>query len=236
MPPEIKVKKRHHWTNPSGQAPVKKDPMEEIKKFPKDFALAADDIVMCYFPYNGEKTTKVHPAIVLHVGKKMDGSRWAVVAGGTSLKNDLGMIRGRLKPTDFVIDEYHLMGTGLKNPTRFQFEGLNPSVHGGGKMTGGTIITLPVTEEFFMVPKNKVTPVIGKLHEGLFQGYDKFITKENIIQKVDAETARYHKDGMALLRSSGIDITRFEPATISEERQGLASVANSRPGTSPKKP
>ena len=228
MPPDVVVKKRRSWVSPEGKS--SRDELRESSEpkkvpFPKEFKLAADDIVMCLFPYNGEKTQKAHPAIVLHTGRGIDGTRWAVVAGGTSLCNKLGYKQGNLKPSDFVIDEAHLDGTGLRNPTRFQFESLNSEAYSGGEMQSGTIIALPITEEFFMVPKNKLSPVIGSLNPGQHRIYDEFILKQNVIKKADDECKRYSKRGISLLKDAGINLEGFQPASISEERQRLMAKA-----------
>ena len=222
------ARRKREWVSPEGkssQVATQKASDPEKKAFPKEFKLAADDIVMCLFPYNGEKTRKAHPAIVLQTGRGIDGSRWAVVAGGTSVCNKLGFRRGAQKQTDFIIDQDHLDGTGLRNPTRFQFEALNEEAYNGGVMESGTIIALPITEEFFLVPKNKNSPVIGSLNPGQHHMYDQFIVKQNVIEKTIAESRRYEKTGVTLLKEAGINLEGFQPAGISEERKQLLAKA-----------
>lgn len=120
------------------------------------------DIVWCKFPYGGQPVGNRHPCLVLGIAHSTAGGPISVlVAGGTSASKDGTWVRV-LQPTDFVLQQLDaLKSAGLSNRTAFQFEGI--MVDQSGTMTGGTLMTLPYTDEYFVAVAPATTPVVGRL-------------------------------------------------------------------------
>ena len=84
-----------------------------------------------------------------------------MVAGGTSA-NKRGKWDRPIELTEFVLQTpQSLQKCGLSDATAFQFEGIE--LDRDGKMTGGTILTLPYTVDFFIAVAPALTPVSGHI-------------------------------------------------------------------------
>ncbi|MBC7379436.1 MAG: hypothetical protein H7346_18615 [Burkholderiaceae bacterium] len=166
---------------------------------PKQF-----DIVWCKFPYNGHPSAQRHPCLILTIADEQAGSPlYLIVAGGTSANKQGRWIRAS-KATDFVVQEPGLLkAAGLANATAFLFEAFKTQAD--GVMTGGSLLTLPYTDDFFVAVAPAKTPVIGKLDLGNAKVKDAFIKAGKAARLralLEAEQARYatNKDVRKILK------------------------------------
>lgn len=123
------------------------------------------EVVWCRFPYGGHASAARHPCLVLSVSQPDPSGCWVViVAGGTSANKD-GQWTRHIKNTDFVLQQTSVLKhAGLTSATAFQFE--PPQMDNDGSMSGGTILTLPYTDEYFVVVYPASTPVVGRVDLG----------------------------------------------------------------------
>ncbi|RYX90901.1 MAG: hypothetical protein EOO28_27950 [Comamonadaceae bacterium] len=90
------------------------------------------------------------------------GEVTVLVAGGTSA-NKSGDWSRPLKPTDWLLQTPEVLrDAGLTNFTAIQFRGAEIDAL-SGLMTGGTLLTLPYNDDFFVAVAPKQTPVAGSV-------------------------------------------------------------------------
>lgn len=165
-------------------------------------ALDGLEIIWCLFPYRGHKDAKRHPCLALDVSEPdRSGATFVIVSGGASA-NKAGKWVRPIDHADFVLQlPEELREAGLSNPTAFRFEAL--AVDSAGHMTGGTILTLPYTEDYFVAVPPKSTPVIGSVDLKRARTRDAFkaaAQASNLQRLLAEEQARYSRDGQSILR------------------------------------
>ena len=129
------------------------------------------DIVLCRFPEEGDERPgpKARPALVRTTAVMDDTG-----AGEVEVVYGTRVLKPRERPLDLHVTNVAEMDwAGLFHPTRFDLD---------------KQIWLPWAEEFFVVPKGKVTPVLGSLSGYMVRKLqEQYAYKQHLYAQVEAE-------------------------------------------------